>query len=136
MLHGKLIGYQGDELTVGGFFFRKRNAAAEGTVEGVNAAAAPGDFDGVADGALYLAGGGAKAPGNGRVKLFGDAVDAVGLLDDQLDRLTQELISFDVCGDAETEKEIFKPSCRLQLNIYCGLHICIIPQAFQRFKPP
>ena len=106
MLHGKLIRHQGDELTVGGLFFRESNAAAKGTVEGVNAAAAPGDFDGVADGALYLAGGGAKAPGNGRVQLFGDTVDAVGLLDDQLDRLTEKLIALDMGGNAEAEEDV------------------------------
>ena len=106
MLHGKLIRHQGDELAIGGLFLRNRYPAAEGAVEGVNSASAPRHLDGMADGALNLAGAGIEAPRDGRIQFLGNAVDAVGLLDDQLDRLAQELISFDVCGDAETEKEI------------------------------
>ena len=79
VLHGKLIGYQGDELAIGGLFFWDGHAAAKGAVEGVDAAAAPCYLDGVADGALHLAGTGAKAPGNGGVQLFGDAVDGAAI---------------------------------------------------------
>jgi len=107
VLHGKLVSHKGDELAVGGFFLRDGHAAAEGAVERVDAPAAPGNLDGVADGAFHFAGAGAKTPGDGGVQFFGDAVDAVGLFDHQLDGLAEELIALDVRRNAEAEKNDF-----------------------------
>ena len=107
MLHGKLIRHQGDELAIGGLFLGNRHAAAKSAVEGIDAAAAPRHLDGMADGALNLAGAGVEAPRDGRVQLLGNAVDAVGLLDHQLDRLAEELIAFDVRRNAKAEKNDF-----------------------------
>ena len=118
MLHGKLIGYQGDELAIGGFLFGDSHAAAKGAVERVDAPAAPCNLDGVTDGAFHFAGAGAKTPGNGGVQLFGDAVDAVGLLDDQLDGFTEKLVSLDVGGDAEAEEDV----TLIGLQHDCWLH--------------
>ena len=106
VLHGKLIRHQGDELAVGGFLIGQRHAAAKGAVERVNTPAAPGNLDGVADSALHLAGAGIKAPGDGGVELFGDAVDAVRVFDHQFDGFAQELIALDVRRNAKTEKNI------------------------------
>ena len=106
MLHGKLIRHQGDELAVGGFLIGQRYAAAKGAVERIDAPAAPGNLDGVTDGALHLAGTGVEAPCNGGIQFLGNAVDAVGILDYQFDGFAQELIALDVRRNAKTEKNI------------------------------
>ena len=46
VLHAQFVRDQGDEFAVGGLFVGQRNTAAEGAVEGVNTAAAPGNLDG------------------------------------------------------------------------------------------
>ena len=107
VLHGKLVSHKGDELAVGGLFLGNRHAAAKSAVEGIDATAAPRHLDGMADGALNLAGAGIEAPRDGRVQLLGNAVDAVGLFDHQLDRLAQELVALDVRRNAEAEENDF-----------------------------
>ena len=61
LLHGELVGDHGDELPIGGLILLGGHFAAEGLVQGVDAAAAPGYLDGVADGALHFACGGVEA---------------------------------------------------------------------------
>ena len=106
VLQGQLIGDEGDELPIGGLFIGLGHIAAEGLVKGFNAAAAPGYFDGVTDGALHLAGAGAKAPCDGGVELLGDAADHGRGIDYQLDGFAQELITLDMGGDTHGEEKI------------------------------
>ena len=61
----QLIRKHGDELAVGGLVFGRAYLAAKGAVERVDAPAVPGNLNGVADGALHLAGAGAKMLGDG-----------------------------------------------------------------------
>ena len=109
MLHGKLIRHQGDELAVGGLFLGNRYPAAESAVKGINSPPAPSHLDGMADGALDLAGAGIEAPRDRRVQVLGNAVDAIRLLDDQLDRLAQELIALDMRRNAKAEEDVAQP---------------------------
>ena len=71
LLQGKLVRNHGDELAIGGLVLAGGDLAAEGTVQGLDAAAAPGNLDGMADGALYLAGCGGEAAADAGVQLFG-----------------------------------------------------------------
>ena len=61
MLQTEFITKHGDEFPIGGLIFLGGHLAAKGLVQGVDAAAAPGYLDGVADGTLHLAGGGVEA---------------------------------------------------------------------------
>lgn len=104
VLQGQFIGNEGDELPIGGLFIGLGYIAAEGLIQRFDAAATPGNFDGVTDGALLLIGTGAETPGDSGVEFFGDAADHCGLFDDQLDSFPEKLISLDMGGDAHGEE--------------------------------
>jgi len=118
MFHTQLIRHQGDELAVGGLFLGDRHTAAKGAVKGIDAPSAPRHLDGVSDGALHLAGAGTKAPRNGGIQFLRNAIDAVGLLDHQLDGLAEELIALDVRGNAKAQENI----TLIGLQHDCWLH--------------
>ena len=117
MLHAQFIRHQGDELAVGGLFLGDGHPAAEGTVEGIDASSAPRHLDGVSDGTFHLAGAGAEAPRNGGIQLLGDSVDAVRLLDHQLDGFAKELIALDVRGNAQAQKDIDRTTAGLLIAL-------------------
>ena len=72
-----LVSYHCNELAVGGFSAQIMDGVAEVAVEGVHITPVPCHLDGVADGPLYPAGGGAVFLGDLRVETLGDGVDAV-----------------------------------------------------------
>ena len=70
----ELVRNQGDELRIGGLSFGVGYRVAEEPLQGVQVAPVPGDFDGVANGTLHPAGGGAEVFGHLRVEHLGDGV--------------------------------------------------------------
>ena len=106
VLQGQFIGDQGDELPIGWFFIGLGYITSKCLIQRFDAAAAPGYLDGMTDGALHFAGAGAKATGNGRIELLGDAADHGGGFDDQLDGLPKELIALDMGWDTHGEEKI------------------------------
>ena len=94
-----LIGYHRDELAVGGFSAQVMDGVAEVAVEGVHIAPVPCHLDGVADGALHPAGGGAVFLGDFRVQALGHGVDVLRLVHGEQDGIPQELVALDVGGD-------------------------------------
>ena len=87
-----------DELRVGGFSAQVMDGVAEVAVEGVHIAPVPCNLDGVADGALHPAGGGAVFLGDFRVQALGDGVDVLRLVHGEQDGIPQELVALDVSG--------------------------------------
>ena len=73
ILQAELITEHRNEFPIGGLVFLGGDAAAEGLVQRVDAAAAPGDLDGMTDGAFDLAGRGVEALADARVELLGEA---------------------------------------------------------------
>ena len=59
----ELVRNQGDELRIGGFALGVGHGVAEEALEGVEIPSVPGYLDGVADGPLHPAGGGAEGLG-------------------------------------------------------------------------
>ena len=68
------------------------DGVAEVAVQGVHIATVPCHLDGVADGALYPAGGGAVFLGDLRVQALGDGVDVLRLVHGEQDGIPQELV--------------------------------------------
>ena len=68
----------------------------EVAVEGIHIAPVPRHLNGMADGALYAAGGGAVFLGNLRVQAFCHGVDVLRLVHGEQDGIPQELVAFDV----------------------------------------
>ena len=66
-----------NKFGIGGFAFGIGYRVAEEALEGVQVAAVPGYFDGVADGPLDAAGGGLECFGYLGVQYLGDGVDGV-----------------------------------------------------------
>ena len=87
-----LIGDHRDELTVGGFTPQVMDGIAEVAVEGIHISSIPRYLDGVADGALYAAGGGTVFLGNFRVQALGHGVDVLRLVHGEQDGIPQELV--------------------------------------------
>ena len=73
-LQGKLVCNKGDELRVGRLAFGIGNRVAKEALEGIQIASVPGDFDGMADGPLYPAGGGVKPFGHLGIEYLGDGI--------------------------------------------------------------
>ena len=71
----------------------------EVAVEGIHIAPVPCHLDGVADGALHPAGGGAVFLGDFRVQTLGHSVDILRLVHGEQDGIPQELVALDVGGD-------------------------------------
>ena len=65
---------EGDELRIGGLALGIGHGVAEEPLERIQIAPVPGDFDGVADGPLHPAGGGAEVLGHLGVEHLGDGV--------------------------------------------------------------
>ncbi len=63
-------------------------------------------LDGVADGPLYPAGGGAVFLGDLRVQALGDGVDVLRLVHGEQDGIPQELVAFDVGRDADLMQNV------------------------------
>ena len=72
---------------------------AEIAVEGVHVATVPRHLDGVADGALHAAGGGAVFLGDFRVQTLGHGVDILWLVHGEQDSIPQELVALDMGGN-------------------------------------
>ena len=94
-----LVGNHRDELAVGGFSAQVMDGVAEVAVEGVHIAPVPRHLNGVADGALHPAGGGAVFLGDFRVQALGHGVDVLRLVHGEQDGIPQELVALDVGGD-------------------------------------
>ena len=72
------------------------DGVAEVAVQGVHIAAVPRHLDGMADGALHPAGGGAVALGDFRVQALGHRVDILWLVHGEQDGVPQKLVALDV----------------------------------------
>ena len=81
-----------DELRVRWFSAQVMDGVAEVAVEGVHITPVPCHLDGVADGALHPAGGGAVFLGDFRVEALGHSVDVLRLVHGEQDGIPQELI--------------------------------------------
>ena len=92
-----------DELRVGGFSAQVMDGVAEVAVEGVHVSPVPCHLDGVADGALHPAGGGAVFLGDFRVEALGHSVDILRLVHGEQDGIPQELVALDMGGDVIRE---------------------------------
>ena len=71
----------------------------EVAVEGIHIAPVPCHLDGVADGALHPAGGGAVFLGDFRVEALGHSVDILRLVHGEQDGIPQELVALDMGRD-------------------------------------
>ena len=94
-----LVGDHGNELAVGGLSAQIVDGVAEVAVQGVHIAAVPRHLDGMADGALHPAGGGAVALGDLRVQALGHRVDILRLVHREQDGVPQKLVTLDVGRD-------------------------------------
>ena len=75
------------------------DGVAEVAVEGIHIAPVPCHLDGVADGALHPAGGGAVFLGDFRVQALGHSVDVLRLVHGEQDGIPQELVALDMGRD-------------------------------------
>ena len=94
-----LIGDHRNELAVGGLSAQVVDGVAEVAVQRIHIAAVPRHLDGMADGALHPAGGGAVALGDFRVQALGHRVDILRLVHREQDGVPQKLVTLDVGGD-------------------------------------
>ena len=75
------------------------DGVAEVAVQGIHIATVPCHLDGVADGPLHTAGGGAVFLGDLRVETLGDGVDVLRLVHGEQDGIPQELVALDMGRD-------------------------------------
>ena len=94
-----LVGDHRDELRVRWFSAQVMDGITEVAVEGVHVSPVPCHFDGVADGALHPAGGGAVFLGDFRVEALGHSVDVLRLVHGEQDGIPQELVALDMGGN-------------------------------------
>ena len=87
-----LVSYHRDELTVCGFSPQIVDGVTEVAVEGIHVSPVPCNLDGMADGTLHPAGGGAVFLGDFRVEALGHGVDILRLVHGEQDGIPQELI--------------------------------------------
>ena len=99
LIQPHLVGDHRNKLRVRGLAAQVVDGVAEVAVEGVHVSPVPCHLDGVADGALHPAGGGAVFLGNFRVEALGHSVDVLRLVHGEQDGIPQELVAFDVSGD-------------------------------------
>ena len=85
-----------NELRVGGLSAQVVDGITEVAVQGIHIAAVPRHLDGMADGALHPAGGGAVFLGDLRVQALCHCVDVLRLVHGEKDGVPQELIPLDV----------------------------------------
>ena len=88
-----------DELRVGGLAAQVMDGITEVAVEGIHIAPVPCHLDGVADGALHPAGGGAVFLGDFRVEALGHSVDILRLVHGEQDGIPQKLVALDMGGN-------------------------------------
>ena len=96
LIQPHLVSDHRDELAVGGFSAQVMDGVAEVAVEGVHITPVPCHLDGVADGALHPAGGGAVFLGDFRVEALGHGVDVLRLVHGEQDGIPQELVALDM----------------------------------------
>ena len=92
LIQPHLVGDHRNKLRVGGLAPEVMDGVANVEVEGVHIAPVPRYLDGVADGTLHPAGGGAVALGDFRIQALGDGVDVVRLVHGEEDGVPQELV--------------------------------------------
>ena len=92
LIQPHLVGDHRNELAVGGFAAQVMDGIAKVAVEGVHVSPVPCHLDGVADGTLHAAGGGAVFLGNFRVEPLGHGVDVLRLVHGEQDGIPQELV--------------------------------------------
>ena len=98
LIQPHFVSYHRDELTVGGFAAQVMDGIAKVAIEGIHVSPVPCHLDGMADGALHPAGGGAVALGDFRVQALGHRVDILRLVHGEQDGIPQELVALDVGG--------------------------------------
>ena len=98
-----LVGDHRNELRVCGLSAQVMDGVAEVAVQRVHIAPVPCHLNGMADGALHPAGGGAVALGDLRVQALGHRVDILRLVHREQDGVPQELVTLDVSGDVIRE---------------------------------
>ena len=103
LIQPHLVGDHGNELRVCGLSAQVVDGVAEVAVQGIHIAAVPRHLDGMADGALHPAGGGAVALGNFRVQALGHRVDILRLVHREQDGVPQKLVTLDVGRDVIRE---------------------------------
>ena len=96
LIQPHLVSYHRDELAVGGLTAQVVDGVDEVAVEGVHITPVPCHLDGVADGALHPAGGGAVFLGDFRVEALGHGVDILRLVHGEQDGIPQELVALDM----------------------------------------
>ena len=99
LIQPHLVGNHCNELAVGGFSPQVMDGITEVAVEGVHIAPVPCHLDGMTDGALHPAGGGAVFLGDFRVQALGHGVDVLRLVHGEQDGIPQELVALDVGGN-------------------------------------
>ena len=72
------------------------NRIPEIAVQGIHVSPIPRHLDGMADGALHPAGGGAVFLGDFRVQTLGHSVDILRLVHGEQDGIPQELVALDM----------------------------------------
>ena len=98
LIQPHFVSYHRNELRVGGLAAQVMDGIAEVAVEGIHISPVPCHLDGVADGALHPAGGGAVFLSNLRVQALSHGVDIVRLVHGEQNGIPQELVAFDVGG--------------------------------------
>ena len=96
-----LLRHAGYKFPVGGLIILLKNLVAVHLVDGIQPAAGPCHLDGMAHGALHLAGGGIVFPGDAGIELLGDAIDDVVVVHHHAHGFPQVLVALDVGGDAD-----------------------------------
>ena len=96
LIQPHFVSYHRNELRVRWFSPQVMDGITEVAVEGVHIAPVPCHLDGVADGALHPAGGGAVFLGDFRVQTLGHSVDVLRLVHSEQDGIPQELVALDV----------------------------------------
>ena len=92
LIQPHLISYHRNELRVGGLTAQVMDGIAEVAIEGIHVSPIPCHLDGMADGALYPAGGSAVFLGDLRVQALGHGVDVLRLVHGEQDGIPQELV--------------------------------------------
>ena len=92
LIQPHLISYHRDELRVGGFAAQVMDGIAKVAIEGIHISPVPCHLDGVADGALYAAGGGTVFLGDFRVQALCHGVDVLRFVHGEQDGIPQELV--------------------------------------------
>ena len=99
LIQPHLVGDHCNELAVGGLSTQVMDGIPKIAVQGIHITSVPRYLDGMTDGALHTAGGGAVFLGDFWVQTLRYRVDVVRFVHRQQDGIPQELVAFDVGGD-------------------------------------